>query len=842
MVVARVALVPIDACKSIDNLDVLFLAIGSNAAVSSETDLALAGAILDCLSKGEGPAVVPDLASAPNLLRALWPRIWVSARPFLSLRTLFGTEGIDSVSSSSIVVVPVELKPRWHSRKLIEQNNGNPGVAAGWFAGNASPRITQIIGDNIDRLPSDFAVLERVARVVERLDRLDAGTAKPGDALVIVRTQEAFAGGLALSLYDIELVRRSLARFDEMSVGEVRGASLVRLDMLGDLADIEYALSRWIEVRLPTESAADSLWILEQATGESHAQWWRRAVGAGIRSACQRKSLEWAGAIWNWWQARSDSVALLADYLEDSSTTEKWLAASAPSSIKDALLEAITVVCREREWAILLAIALGSIRPLVNCVEGFRSNLSSPEAGIDALLAERNASEIIDAAIATWWLPLVDRAVKLTLAKPALLAQPVSGDPIPLVSRHLSDGGAFPEDLVREDFLGSIFEGAASPMSNEDCLKILRHLDRRAGRILLDHPNADELFRMNSELAHGGVEEWWRRFLSTDITVRPPSSLAVAVLQFAQTQTREQPVRLVIGILRLFPEITEVDFDEWMKHTGHLWESGEHELMAEFLLARRWSSVARSFRWSWKRELKIVAWHARELLSWVDQFWKTPEGVNQPARKESDPMRDRQMKVLFLAANPSSSSRLALGEEARAIEKKVRDAKHRDLVTVQTRWAVRPEDLQQALLEDEPTVVHFSGHGGGAIGIVLHASDQAEERLVAADVLADLFRVLKDGIRVVVLNACYSDVQAQAIVEEIDFVVGMSDSIGDEAARVFSAAFYRGLAFGRSVFNAFELGLNELKLMGLSEDDVIPRLFVRSGVDSGVRLVTGSSA
>jgi len=117
------------------------------------------------------------------------------------------------------------------------------------------------------------------------------------------------------------------------------------------------------------------------------------------------------------------------------------------------------------------------------------------------------------------------------------------------------------------------------------------------------------------------------------------------------------------------------------------------------------------------------------------------------------------------------------------------------------------------------------------VGIVFHASDQSGERLVAADALADLFRVLKDGIRVVVLNACYSDVQALAIVEQIDFVIGMSDSIGDEAARVFAAAFYRGLAFGRSVRTAFELGINELKLVGFSEDDAIPRLLVRSGVD-----------
>jgi hypothetical protein len=126
--------------------------------------------------------------------------------------------------------------------------------------------------------------------------------------------------------------------------------------------------------------------------------------------------------------------------------------------------------------------------------------------------------------------------------------------------------------------------------------------------------------------------------------------------------------------------------------------------------------------------------------------------------------------------------------------------------------------------------------------LIVSSIDQADERLVAADALTGLFRVLKDDIRVVVLNACYSEVQAQAIVEQIDFVIGMSDSIGDEAARVFAAAFYRGLAFGRSVHTAFELGLNELKLVGLSQEDAIPQLLVRTGVDSDTSLVSGASS
>jgi hypothetical protein len=186
--------------------------------------------------------------------------------------------------------------------------------------------------------------------------------------------------------------------------------------------------------------------------------------------------------------------------------------------------------------------------------------------------------------------------------------------------------------------------------------------------------------------------------------------------------------------------------------------------------------------------------------------------------------------ILFLASNPGSSGRLALDEEARAIETKLRASAHRDAIQFRTRWAVRPDDLLQALNEDRPTVVHFSGHGSGAGGIVLH-DDVAGDRLVAGDALKRLFTAIKDDIRVVVLSACYSMEQARQIVAVIDVVVGMADSVGDGAARAFAAAFYRALGFGRTVQNAFDQGLSAIALEGF--DDVkVPELLVRPGVDA----------
>src|SRR5262249_40348480 len=69
------------------------------------------------------------------------------------------------------------------------------------------------------------------------------------------------------------------------------------------------------------------------------------------------------------------------------------------------------------------------------------------------------------------------------------------------------------------------------------------------------------------------------------------------------------------------------------------------------------------------------------------------------------------------------------------------------------------------------------------------------------------------------------------IAEVVDCTIGMNQPIGDDAAIVFAASFYRALGFGRSVQEAFELGKVALLLEGLPEDKA-PELLARSGIDA----------
>lgn len=214
--------------------------------------------------------------------------------------------------------------------------------------------------------------------------------------------------------------------------------------------------------------------------------------------------------------------------------------------------------------------------------------------------------------------------------------------------------------------------------------------------------------------------------------------------------------------------------------------------------------------------------------------------------------------ILFLAANPVGAGRLALDEEARAIHEELERSGHRDKFELVTRWAVRPLDLLRELRKLKPAIVHFSGHGGcelqastglrrevlgksGAVdGTALDPDQQyglcfqgpdGRPQLVSAAGLAQAFGAAGSSVKLVVLNACYSNEQAEALLVHVGCVVGMRGAIHDDAARSFAIGFYGGLGEHESIATAFEQGEVAINLEGLPDADR-PRLRVRAGVDA----------
>lgn len=172
-------------------------------------------------------------------------------------------------------------------------------------------------------------------------------------------------------------------------------------------------------------------------------------------------------------------------------------------------------------------------------------------------------------------------------------------------------------------------------------------------------------------------------------------------------------------------------------------------------------------------------------------------------------------KILVLSANPKGTKPLRLGEEIREIKDGLRRARERERFIIESAEAVRYRDIRQAILYYEPHIVHFSGHGLEE-GLVFE-DDIGREKLVEPQALAGLFELFGDQVECVLLNACYSEHQAKAIAQHIDYVVGMSQAIGDKAAIEFAVGFYDALLAGRTVEIAYKFGCNAIQMASIPE-------------------------
>ena len=232
------------------------------------------------------------------------------------------------------------------------------------------------------------------------------------------------------------------------------------------------------------------------------------------------------------------------------------------------------------------------------------------------------------------------------------------------------------------------------------------------------------------------------------------------------------------------------------------------------------------------QEFPELTWLRKTLLdaqiTMRRKTWKPPK-PDEIIQIVSNKQMQMMKIVLLLAANPKNSSQLRLNEEVREIDEGLtKRSRYREQFKLESKLAVRQRDFYRHMLDIHPQIVHFSGHGAGENGIVLE-DETGNATFVQADMLASMFKLFASkGVECVLFNACYSEVQAEAVSKYIPYVIGMNQPIGDKAAIDFAVAFYDALGAGESMEFAFKLGCSQL--VGLKEHET-PVSFVR-----GVRM------
>ncbi|MCB0082519.1 MAG: CHAT domain-containing protein, partial [Caldilineaceae bacterium] len=196
-----------------------------------------------------------------------------------------------------------------------------------------------------------------------------------------------------------------------------------------------------------------------------------------------------------------------------------------------------------------------------------------------------------------------------------------------------------------------------------------------------------------------------------------------------------------------------------------------------------------------------------------------------------------QIRILVIQANPPGTAPLDSDLEQRKLAAALLAALDRArFAPAITLPAARIEDLPRTLHYHQPHILHFIGHGDGAGELLLNASDDRGQAVLAATNLADLIAIYQaeatTPLQIILLAGCDTAPAAQLLRAHVPCVIGTTDDILDAAVRdVLTPAFYAALGDGRSVGNALAAARAELRSQGYAEDAEMVQIYTRGNVD-----------
>ena len=206
-----------------------------------------------------------------------------------------------------------------------------------------------------------------------------------------------------------------------------------------------------------------------------------------------------------------------------------------------------------------------------------------------------------------------------------------------------------------------------------------------------------------------------------------------------------------------------------------------------------------------------------------------------------------KLKILFASANPAGD--LNLDSEHREIKESINASSYSQYIEITTQLACQYDDLIDAMNREQPDIIHFSGHGNGEAGLLFsdpHSDttitinkDTLQERQigveeVSGEILQQTFATSKN-LKLIVLNACLSESQADDIIKEIDFVIGMNNYIKDSTATIFAKRFYQSFASDVSIKHSFNQAQTQVARKAPDETQT-PMIFIKDGNIADIKI------
>lgn len=204
----------------------------------------------------------------------------------------------------------------------------------------------------------------------------------------------------------------------------------------------------------------------------------------------------------------------------------------------------------------------------------------------------------------------------------------------------------------------------------------------------------------------------------------------------------------------------------------------------------------------------------------------------------ADPIADPIVRVLFVSANVVETRLLGIDRELNQVQTLVDATTHRDRFALSTMPDIDITQVAHQLQKVRPKVLHFSGHGTDE-GALIMRGPSGGHLPIKPDGLAKLLGILGDSLKLIVLNACFSDALSQKIVAQMDVVVlGMTRLVQDATALQYARGLYQTLFHGATIREAHDAAAAILAAMG-QVDAEAPLLRMRAGSTLADRPIWG---
>lgn len=198
--------------------------------------------------------------------------------------------------------------------------------------------------------------------------------------------------------------------------------------------------------------------------------------------------------------------------------------------------------------------------------------------------------------------------------------------------------------------------------------------------------------------------------------------------------------------------------------------------------------------------------------------------------------------ILVLTARPVQNGiqDLNVDLEEREIVEELQRVPFGDRIDLRLRPAAAVDNLLNDLLENRPSVLHFSGHGL-VEGIIIEGPERTA-RIANEKALVRMCQLpeIQSGLRLLVLNACLTGVQASALAQSVPAVIGTLDSVQDAAAIAFARGLYNSLGRGMSIGSAFAAGVASVSIAAGEGEAQKYVIYRRSDVDLSTYALVGS--